>query len=238
MAIDGPPSPPISSSDGEASGSAPPFGLEAEVVEGWSRIDVGWVFVYDDGRVLIHSDTNANDAGVIVQRLSVHGVDLVRSGELRAQSFLGDLEAIPGSAWAERASSPYRGHHRAVCLSPGSGRVPGTALGSVSGTGDRLPMEVRGLLSGTARRFADGPIVEGFTPDSGGPTECWVLTNEKANRLWDHTRTPEGSPSPDGVFSGLLSQGARGSLVDSDGTELDLTAHAVLPHGGFVLWGG
>jgi hypothetical protein len=59
---------------------------EATVLAQFAKFGYGWVFVYDDGRVLLHR--YGPEAGALERRLTAGGLDLVRSGSLPARDFI------------------------------------------------------------------------------------------------------------------------------------------------------
>ena len=70
---------------------------EATVVAQYAKFPFGWVFVYDDGRVLWHQ--YGPESGALERRLTADGLDLVRSGDLPASAFLRALSHAAHPTW-------------------------------------------------------------------------------------------------------------------------------------------
>ena len=70
---------------------------EATVVAQYAKFPFGWVFVYDDGRVLWHQ--YGPESGALERRLTADGLDLVRSGALPASAFLRALSHAAHPTW-------------------------------------------------------------------------------------------------------------------------------------------
>ncbi|MCP2366816.1 hypothetical protein BCL57_000958 [Agromyces flavus] len=189
------------------------------------------MFVYADGRVLIHPDTAS---GITEMQLSTAGIEAVRSGEVPADSFVVAPWTIPTSAWANSVAREYSSDLSAVCPDAAA-----TQAGTLPALQDRLPTAVRRILAGTITTFAADPYGIGMAPNLDGAVECWILTRSQSIAVWEQSRGFEGLGGPDGEFvSGRHDQGQWGTLIDPDGSWIGFNVEPVLPHGGFVFWGG
>ena len=233
MAFGGPPETDdaTGSGSGGVSGSIAASGQDADVVARWNRIHVGWLFIYGDGRVLWHPD-ELN--GIVEQRLSPTGVQLVRTGEIEPVE-LAILGEIPAEAWSGATPTEYQPSEYAVCH---LGTTPSQdAVGDVGAIQANLPAAVRTIVAGTERSYAADPDYRiGYRPSAGSGGGCFVLDADDAALVWTHTRARGGSGDADGELR--RSDTTFATITANDGTELTLTAVPILPHGGFVLWGG
>jgi hypothetical protein len=136
---------------------------------------VGWVYVFEDGRVISSYDRPMKPPGIAEQRLMPQGVELVRSGVIQARDFVcfegvpypslphgcdGPLHEIPPSAWEDSTLRPYVPYRYAIC-----GAKP---LGM-------LPVPAQDLLRGKEAMFDDAETRQG--------TECFDVTIEEARTL-------------------------------------------------------
>lgn len=222
--------------------AAPVNPAEADVVGMWAKIHVGWVYVYDDGRVL-----SLPDAGPITERhLSPYGVDLVREGGLDPQLLLRpQLTTMPAEVWSDSAPQPYRPPEYAVC---NLSLVPDPDPDVLSDVGlieARLSEQVRALLrAGHVQSFTDefvdenGDFVgpDGYHSEPGPGVDCFVLGAGQTQAVWAHTGHIEGVPDGDNEFR--ASDTTFGTLNGTDGSEFVVIAIPIMPHGGWVLWGG
>lgn len=220
--------------------AAPAKPAEADVVGMWAEIHDGWVYVYDDGRVLSYPD-----AGPITERhLSPYGVDLVREGRLDPQFLVRpQLTRMPAEAWSDSVPTPYRPSEYAVC---NLSRVPDPdALSDMGLIEARLPEQVRALLrAGQVQSFTDefvdenGDFVgpDGYHSEPGPGVDCFVLGAGQTQAVWAYTGHIDGVPDGDNEFR--ASDTTFGTLNGTDGSEFVVTAIPIMPHGGWVLWGG
>ena len=222
--------------------TAPVNPAEARVVEMWARIHNGWVYVYDDGRVL-----SLPDSGPITERhLSPYGVDLIREGSLDLVRLLRpQLTKMPAEVWSDSTPRSYRPSEYAVCS---FNEVPEPTTEILSDVGlieGRLPEQVRALLrAGHVRSFTDdfadenrhftGP--DGYHSESGPGVDCFVLGVRETQAVWAHTRPQRGAPEGDNEFR--RSDTTFGVLNGADGSEFTVFAVPIMPHGGWVIWGG
>lgn len=210
--------------------------LEPGVVARWSRIHMGWVYVYEDGRLLWHPD---RIPGIVEQHLSPRGLELVRSGELTPFSFLIDWGSVPAGAWSHRMPGEYMPTHYAMCrLGDGGDTQPFIDVGDLV---PRLPATLQPTLAGTERRFTDRSAGMTFVPDpsaaaSARGTECFVVTHAAATVVWATARPIDGVGATAGAVP--QSEPALGVLTTTDGAEVEMAIHPVLPHGGWIAWGG
>ena len=222
--------------------AAPVNPAEADVVGMWAKIHVGWVYVYDDGRVLSYPD-----AGPITERhLSPYGVDLVREGRLAPQLLLRpQLTQTPAEVWSDSAPQPYRPSEYAVC---NLSLVPDPDPDVLSDVGlieARLPEQVSVLLrAGHVESFTDefvdenGDFVgpDGYHSEPGPGVDCFVLGAGQTQAVWAHTHPQSGASDGDNEFR--ASDATFGTLTGIDGSEFVVVAIPIMPHGGWVLWGG
>lgn len=222
--------------------AAPVNPADADVAGMWAKIHSGWVYVYDDGRVL-----SLPDAGPIRERhLSPYGVDLVREGRLDPQLLLRpQLTRTPAEVWSDSAPQPYRPSEYAVC---NLSLVPDPDPDVLSDVGlieARLPEQVRTLLrGGHVQSFTDefvdenGDFVgpDGYHSEPGPGVDCFVLGAGQTQAVWAHTGHIDGGPDGDNEFR--ASDTTFGTLNGTDGSEFVVIAIPIMPHGGWVLWGG
>lgn len=244
FAVFGGPSDPTSEPGPDQPGAlaAPVNPAEADVVGMWAQIHRGWVYVYDDGRVLSYPDS-----GPITERhLSPNGVELVRDGGLDPQRLLNPrLADLPAGVWSDSAPQPYLPAQYAVChLSQVPGPGP-DGLGDVGLIEARLPEQVRGLLRG-GRTESFTPQILDETGDFVGPdghhgepgpgVDCVVLGVRETQAVWAHTHAQRGAPVGDNEFR--RSDTTFGALNGTDDSEVVVLAVPIMPHSGWVLWGG
>lgn len=204
----------------------------AELVAEWVQFHAGWAYVYEDGRVLWRTD---GDERIVEQRLSPHGLDLVRAGEIEPASFVGGQATIPAGAWSDPSPDEYRPTRYAICPVQSS-RTGGTDRGADE-IAARLPPAVRAQVHGTARPFTHGDW--GGTAGPGGPASvqtCFILTAERATAMWAHTRVEPGGQGADGVMH--VSNLTFGTVTLTDGASVLLWSLPILPHGVGGSWGG
>lgn len=222
--------------------AAPVNPAEADVVGMWAKIHDGWVYVYDDGRVLSYPDL-----GPITERhLSPHGVDLVREGRLDPQLLLRpQLSRMAAEVWSDSSPQPYRPSAYAVC---NESQVPDPDPDVLSDVGPieaGVPEQVRVLLrAGHVQSFTDefvdenGDFVgpDGYHSEPGLGVDCFVLGAAQTQAVWAHTGHIDGVPDGDNEFR--ASDTTFGTLNGTDGSEFVVVAIPIMPHGGWVLWGG
>ena len=216
--------------------NAAAMGEPDRIVASWSRTYAGWVFVYGDGRVLSYID---NSGGIVEMQLSAEGAEMVASGDVPIDAFVRHPWTIPEVAWGRADARTYHAERMAVCHSPGRSATPDAPLGSITPFTPRLPAEIRAAVQNTATNFSIGSRFPGFRPDADGATRCWVLGIDQANELRQRTLPLEGSATPqDELAPDQSAHGWSGLLKTADGSSIELVALPLLPHGGFVLWGG
>lgn len=223
----------------ESSGFSAPVD-EAEIVAEWSKLHVGWVYVYDDGRVVWHPDSHAALRvgteplrGILVQRLTPNGLELVRAGVIEPRTLLVDRDDVPMDVWSDPTPDEYIPSSYALCHDEGNGRTG--AIGDVGAILDRLPLELQTLLRGTERTITHYDNGAGAGRDRetmpGRGVDCFVLSPEQARAVW-----AQGDPRDQAMM--LLDDTSYATLTASDGAELKVVFGPVLPDGGWVQFGG
>ena len=214
----------------------------ADVVGIWAQLHSGWVYVYDDGRVL-----SLPDAGPITERhLSPYGVALVREGGLDPKLLLHpQFTSLPAEVWSDPAPRPYSPSEYALCnlrLVPDPTPDILSDVGLIDG---RLSEQVRALLrTGHVQSFTDDFLDEkgnfigpdGYHSAPGRGVDCFVMGVQETQAIWAHTRAQTGAPEGDNAFR--RSDTTFGTLTGTDGSEFVVLAIPIMPHGGWVLWGG
>lgn len=228
---------------GESSGFSAPVD-EADIVAGWSKIHVGWVYVYDDRRVVWYPDSHASLRegteplqGILVQRLTPNGLELVRAGVIEPRTLLVDRDDVPMEVWSDPTPDEYLPSKYALCPTTETGDVSG-AIGDVGAIRDRLPLDLQTLLRGTERTFTqygNGAGVRGaggyYGTGPGPGVDCFVLSPEQARAVW-----AQGDPRDQAMM--LLDDTSYATLTASDGGELEVVFGPILPDGGWVQSGG
>jgi hypothetical protein len=215
-----------------------------QVVGAWARIHEGWIYVYDDGRVLSHADFGP----ILERRLSPRGLDLVRRGTLAPQDLqvhVG-MTTVPAEVWSDPIPDAYRSDRYAVCKL----NVEGTpedrdVLGDVGSIWRRLPADVQALFrAGRMKSFTDESVDEtgdvigpdGHHGEPGPGFDCFVLSPVQTRAVWVHTRAPEGAREVDGEL--LMGDATFAEPIWVADSDYLFVAVPLLPHGGWVLWGG
>jgi hypothetical protein len=184
-------------------GSQPTGPERSELVAEAHELDFGWVYVFEDGRVISWSATPGagQPNGIREQRLTPEGVDLVRSGVIDPSDFIcvagtrpapyacvGPRHEIPASAWEDPMLRPYVPYRYAICDS-GALRL--------------LPAAAQDLLRGKEQTF----------PINGAPhgtAGCFDVTTEEARAL-DQILTDAGLNREVLTFAPILPHGDPGS---------------------------
>ena len=215
-----------------------------EVVGVWAKIHEGWIYVYDDGRVLSHLDFGP----ISERRLSPHGLDLVRRGTLAPQDlqlYL-SMTTVPAEVWSDPIPAAYRPDRYAVCkLNVDGTPEDGDVLGDVGSIWRRLPAHMQALLrAGRIASFTDDSLDEngdvigqdGHHIEPGPGVDCFVLSPGQTRAVWAHTRAPEGSREESGELQ--MSDTTFGEPIGVADSDFLFLAVPLLPHGGWILWGG
>lgn len=184
--------------------------VKGKLIADYSEWRVGFVFVYADGRVI--SDPSwvlYGDGHTIVERhLTPEGVELVRSGAVKASDLLSRYGPVPADAWEDAEGRPYAPARYAVCFWQDSGDAnPGTVNGGYEHPPTVLrflPERAREILTGKEHTYGSGE----------DPRECSEVTTDEIRDL-------------SGIFYGLR-------IEDAEGDRIYWEDHELLPHGGFV----
>jgi hypothetical protein len=211
------------------------------VVAVWARIHEGWIFVYDDGRVFSHPDLGP----VFERRLSAHGVDLVRRGIVAPQDLQLYLSmTVPAEAWSDPIPAAYRPDRYAVCKVDVDGTPDDEVLGDVGSIWRRLPAQMQTLLrAGRVLSFTVDSLDEnrafigqdGHHIERGPGAACFVLSRGQARAVWAQTRAPGDSREEAGELMADTTIAEPTGVADAD---FRFLAVPLLPHGGWIFWGG
>jgi hypothetical protein len=197
----------------------------------WSAFHVGYSYVYADGRVIWQTDATyrAGDPYARTRRLSPAGLDLVYSGELTADDFVGGY--VPSHAWADPYDEGWTASEHAACLWQESENqydndegmfATGPFRDAMNHLGE-LPAAAQALLSGPRRTF----------PGDGFQSDCFILTPPEARAALDLN-----GPNPWGLNEGPGFVHLIPPDAGPDEGAIDLVIHALLPHGTMLFWGG
>jgi hypothetical protein len=163
-------------------GAEPSSPEEGKLVDRFHEIHAGWVYVYADGRVISWSEGipaspdpegfpgSPKPAGFREQRLTLEGVELVRSGDLTPEELFLRPGKVPASAWEDSTMRPYVPSRYAVCL----GDLDGLELDQFLRF---LPAAAGDLLRGREQVFDVG------MPGGYARSECFGITTEEARAL-------------------------------------------------------
>ena len=160
-----------------------------------------YLVVYADGRVLWWNALRMGGGDYVLERrLTPEGVDLVRSGVIRAEDLAGlsVLHGVPASAWADAEARPYAPARYSVCFvisRPDDEEVPSAT--DVVRAMDLLPSRANALLRGT-------------DPDPLHPG-CVVVSTQDA-------RAFTGILSEEGLETGVDGVAAEGTLGVTSGS--------------------
>ena len=160
-----------------------------------------YLVVYADGRVLSWNDLRSGGGDYVLERrLTPEGVDLVRSGAIKAEDLAPPtvLHGVPESAWADAEARPYAPARYSVCFvisRPDDEEVPSAT--DVVRAMDLLPAPANALLRGT-------------DPDSLHPG-CVVVSTQDA-------RAFSGMLSEEGLETGVNGVAAEGTLGVTPGS--------------------
>lgn len=227
---------------------------DANIIAAWSRLRVGWIYVYGDGRVVLRHDNGrlltsegSVSYGIIQRHLSPFGLRLVQSGAVNFAAVLGEPDNVESSFWSPTAAALYRPSSYALCLVNTSPNPPlDRLLLDIPDIIDRVSGAAHAVLrDGIVRSFTDDFLdedgtfagLDGYHSAPGPGVECILLDKAGMIRLWAETRLPLSGPDDRGILR--LSDATFGVLTDVDGVEEYLVAAIpILPHGGWVVWAG
>ena len=174
-----------------------------------SVTDVGAVFVYADGRVILYS-AGGGYHPITEQRLTPEGVALVRSGAVEPTAFLYPRrpeEKLPAIMWADHTGRPYAPSRYAVCFYGSEGAVDLSRLGRV------LPASAETLLRGNERDYRFQPV------------ECFELTTAETRAL-DEILSDAYVERP-----GFSPPALERVMRDDAGNRIWIEFRTLLPHG-------
>ncbi len=205
----------------------------ASIIASYAELHVGFVFVYADGRVVVHPDSG----DTLERRLSPSGVEQVRSAALLAETFLEAPATLPAGVWAEAEFRTYRPRLYALCARL-SNRLakPAEFVGF-------LPADAEAMLRGRERTYdVDGNLTiiapGGAREMVETPVDCFEVTADELAKVLELV----GGAVPNAVEP---SGGAVPVLViphdwrDGDNPPpVSIFADPILPHGSPQVWGG
>ena len=212
----------------------------------------GYVFVYADGRVVMHRDA---DGSLVERRLTQQGIDQVRSGTVQLDVFLrasdrcrffagdplrsclADVEAdrrLLDGAWMEAGPRPYHPSMFAACHADDAGSIePAQAY-------EKLPPAAAALLRGKERTFRPVPFLG---PDDQSIV-CSAITSSDARRLVERLGAAGFEAESNGPQADFLDDGSDGggmvspSSPSAPGVTLSVWLQPLLPQGTWATWGG
>jgi hypothetical protein len=155
-------------------GTAPSTPTQGRLVAHYDVIQgAGYVFVYADGRVISYGGVgNSGRDGIYERRLTPEGVELVRSGAVKAERFQLSSNPVPADAWEEPEARPYVPSRYAVCywMERGGDFVsPSTVLRF-------FPAQAREILAGKDHTYLTSLVDQ-------APLECSEVTTDEARAL-------------------------------------------------------
>lgn len=206
-------SPPYDLPSEEAVPSTPEEGELVAKYHGWAGVEVRFVYVYADGRVISWIWTEDQlSAALSERRLTPEGVELVRSGAVQPVDFIPPNE-VPADAWEDPEIKPFVPSRYSVCFWMDSG----STRDDVAGWQD--PSRVVGFFPAPARAI----LREATTTTPRGP-KCPEVTTDEARTLLDilGTMNTEESHTP------------YVRVEDSEGDLIHWDIRMVLPHGAQV----
>ena len=217
------------------SSSAEPID-HVSTIASYAKTHEGYVFVYEDGRVILFPEAAASlSSGVPAglnyeRRLTQRGIELVLSGTVPASAFLLDPQ-LPSAAWADAEFRPDEPSRWAICvMSDGVLQDARRAIGL-------LPSSAQSILRGKEQ------VNRALRPLGPG---CSEVTRDDAGRLAERLGEAGFVPNRNRPASDFLGAGSWGGDmseadevdVPSEKRVLDVWFLPVFPHDAWVLWGG
>jgi hypothetical protein len=215
---------------------------DAPVIDYYSGVHIGWIYVYADGRVIFQPDRVYMPGtilwGINERRLTEASVGLVRAGVVDARAIL--TGQLPESAWADGKSTVYRPSIYAVCFGfapPNTRSLSPPNVATAAEVFPRIPEAARAALRGNEHVYQYPlPPADGQSAAAAGTVDidCWDLTPAQADALfgiltaagWKTEPTPMGPPF------------LPGYRVDDSLGSLHVGSDVILPHGDFEVHGG
>jgi hypothetical protein len=161
-------------------GAVPSTPEEGKLVAQFRAYPGRFAYVYADGRV-ISWGRGPGHLAFGERRLTPEGVELVRSGALRPEAFIGHADEVPLDVWENPEVKPFVPSRYAVCYYMESGD---RNLGKMGGY--EQPSRVVGFFPAPARAILRGEmsfVQEG--DDDTAPLECSEVTTDEARALVD-----------------------------------------------------
>ena len=181
-------------------------------------VHVGWVLVYDDGRVLSSPDGYP----VLERRLTPSGVAAVRAGSVTLYSLLSRSQVMtPASIWVDSEGREYRPAAYAACL---------WANRNHAGEVRAMPAAARKVLSGAppARVGHAGTHSRVAASDVTSAWNCLRIDSAELAALERAAaRVDRWGSGDDIVFART-----------TDGSRVKASIWPIMPHGRWIVWGG
>lgn len=195
-----------------------PVSGPARLVASWGLVHVGWVLVYDDGRVLSSPDGYP----VLERRLTPSGVAAVRAGSVTLYSLLSRSQVMtPASIWVDSEGREYRPAAYAACL---------WANRNHAGEVRAMPAAARKVLSGAppARVGHAGTHSRVAASDVTSAWNCLRIDSAELAALERAAaRVDRWGSGDDIVFART-----------TDGSRVKASIWPIMPHGRWIVWGG
>jgi hypothetical protein len=188
----------------------------ARLVASWGLVHVGWVLVYDDGRVLSYPDHDP----VIERRLTPSGIAAVRAGSLELHSLRSAVTA-PAGIWVDSEGHEYRPAAYAACLWAGANRA---------GEVRALPAAVRKVL----RKAPPAQVDHAGTHSRRAASDVTSLWNCLRIDRAELAAIERAAVRVDRWMSGDEVVFAR----STDGSRATVQLWPIMPHGRWIIWGG
>jgi hypothetical protein len=206
-------------------------GPASTLLTSWAEFPVGSSFVYADGRVIWgpnYDDRVPGYSWFAERHLNSAGLDLVRSGGLKAEDFVRGY--VPPGLWADPQNAKYTASEYAACLWQQSEDYTHPFRDATNRRGD-LPAPAQALLH-TPRMF---PPADDVHPWSA----CFALSLEEALAVLDLPGPRfEKSLEPRPLSGAFGAGGPWVVLIPASTGEgaIGLTVFQILPHGEPLLW--
>lgn len=193
-----------------------PVSGPGRLVAKWGLIHVGWVLVYEDGRVFSYPDRSP----ILERRLTPSGVADVRAGSLEPRALL-NASTAPEGIWIGSEGREYLPTAYAACL---------WARSNQPGQVRSLPAAARRVLSAAPPVAADhaGIHSEEAASDVARTWNCLRIDLAELAALERvAVRVDRWTSGTDIVF-----------VRATDGARITAQLWPIMPHGRWIVWGG